>query len=61
MAETKAKKDLAKQLALAEEQAIERKLERQREELAQRELDEKKKAEDKNENRRLAALNFMAD
>lgn len=61
MAETKAKKDLARQLALAEEQAIERKLERQREELAQRELDEKRKAEDKNENRRLAALKFQED
>ena len=41
--------------------AIERKLLREREELKIREEQDRKKLEEKNENRRLAALNFMAE
>ena len=55
MDEVQARKEQAKKLKLAEELAIERKLEREREEMKQREAAEAKKLEDKNENRRLAA------
>ena len=45
-----------KKQQLDEELAIEKRLERDREELKKREEMEKQKAEEKNENRRLAAI-----
>ena len=41
--------------------AVERKLEKDREEMKLREQADQKKLEEKNENRRLAALNFIAE
>ena len=61
MEEQKEKKEHARHIQLAEEAAIEKKLLREREELKIREITDMKKAQDKNENRRLTALKFAEE
>ena len=56
MDEAHERKASLKKQALDEELAIEKRLEKERIEIAKREEIEKQKAEEKNENRRLAAL-----
>ncbi len=61
MEEQKEKKDHARRIKLAEDAAIEKRLLREREELKMREIADMKKAEDINENRRLAAQKFAEE
>ena len=61
MEEAREKKEIAKRQKLADDLAVEKKLEKDREEMKLREIADQKKQVEKNENRRLAALNFIAE